>query len=115
MAVDQITGRRVREPIHQVHETEEFIERGAGSISSLRDAGAWPERAAKPRAVWIMVPAGEVTRAAVDDLAGLLRLDRPGSGRGGPHAAAPVGKIVCWSSVDSSVIERCPVAETGAA
>jgi 6-phosphogluconate dehydrogenase len=27
---------------------------------------------AKPRAVWIMVPAGEITQAAVDDLAGML-------------------------------------------
>ena len=40
--------------------------RGAGSVADLVAA------LAKPRAIWIMLPAGEITGAAVDELAALL-------------------------------------------
>ncbi len=45
------------------------VERGASSSTSLADL---VDQLAAPRNVWIMLPAGEITEAAIDELSGLL-------------------------------------------
>jgi 6-phosphogluconate dehydrogenase len=42
---------------------------GAAGAKSLRDL---VEKLAQPRAVWLMVPAGEITQSTIDELEGLL-------------------------------------------
>ncbi len=46
-----------------------LVEQGAISASSL---GHLVEKLATPRAIWLMVPAGRVTKGTVEELAGLL-------------------------------------------
>jgi len=48
---------------------ERSVERGASGASSLADL---VEKLAPPRIVWVMVPAGDVTRDTIEDLSDLL-------------------------------------------
>src|SRR4029077_5511922 len=54
---------------HDPKAVEQLVGEGATGVASLRELA---QKLEAPRAVWIMVPAGEITTSVVNDLAGVL-------------------------------------------
>ena len=79
IGLGRMGGNIVRRLTRGGHECVVYDRNGAAmqalagnGVSAARDLGQLVARLAKPRAVWLMLPAGEITESAVNELAPLL-------------------------------------------
>jgi len=79
IGLGRMGGNIVRRLTRKGHECVVYDRNGAAmqalagnSVSAARDLGELVARLAKPRAVWLMLPAGEITESAVNELGRLL-------------------------------------------
>ena len=79
IGLGRMGGNIVRRLTRGGHECVVYDRNGAAmqalagnGVSAARDLGQLVARLAKPRAVWLMLPAGEITESAVNELAALL-------------------------------------------
>ena len=79
IGLGRMGGNIVRRLTRKGHECVVYDRNGAAmqalagnSVSAARDPAQLVERLAKPRAVWLMLPAGEITESAVNELGQLL-------------------------------------------
>jgi 6-phosphogluconate dehydrogenase len=79
VGLGRMGGNIVRRLTRRGHECVVYDRNGAAmqalagnGVSAARDLGELVARLAKPRAVWLMLPAGEITESAVNELGQLL-------------------------------------------